>query len=397
MRILMLTSSYPVPGDPGWGPFMRDHARAVAGRGHDVTVLTPSLTRGLEVYRDRGGIRVVAYPYSPGTPPMLHCDQGLIPSIRRSRLARLQLPGFLAAGVYYLVLCAHRYRTEVIHAHWFIPGGLAAVIGKPLHCRPIVTLGHGADFHLPDRPLVRRTLAFVHQRSDASIVVSRYLRDRAATYGLPVEEIGIAWNGVDTDTFVPGHREGNGTYTIGLARRLVPEKRVGDLIAAVAGLPPAERKGITLRIAGDGAERERLDRQVQASGLSGQVTFLGSIPHREMPRFLRSVDVLVNPSTQEGLSTGNLEALSSGVPVIACQGVGNDEVIEDGKTGILYPPRDVDSLREAIRRLARSSGLLDRMRKEAREVTVRRFSLDRAARDWEDAYRRATARRGGHR
>lgn len=388
----MLTSSYPLPGDPGWGPFLRDHARAVQARGHRVTVLTPSLTRGLQVFRDRGGLRVVAYPYSLGTPPMLHCDQGLMPSVRRSWLARLQLPGFLAAGVYYLALCVHRYRPDVVHAHWFIPGGLAAAIGKPLLGIPLVTLGHGADLHLPNRPLVRRALAYVHRRSDVSLVVSRYLQGRVAGYGLPETEFQVALNGVDTVAFTPGRRREDGTFVVGVARRLVPEKQVRDVIDAVARMSGMERKGIALRIAGDGAERRRLEEHARATGIAGQVTFLGSVPHREMPAYLRGIDVLVNPSTQEGLSTGNLEALASGVPVIACRGVGNDEVIEDGRTGVLYPARDVDALKNAIREVGRSPGILERMAREARTLVVEKFSLDRAARDWEGAYLRALRR-----
>ena len=359
-----------------------------------MTVITPALGRGLKVFRDRGGIRVVAYPYAPGLTPMLHCDQGLIPSIRRSRLARLQLPGFFLASIYYLVLCARRYRPDVIHAHWFLPGGLAAAMVRPILGIPTITLGHGADFHLRDRRLVRWALAFVHGRCDVSLVVSRYLQGRAEAYGLPSEEIGVIPYGVDTDAFTPGPRNGNGSVVIGVARRLVPEKGVGDVIDAVAGIPLEDRRGMDVRIAGMGGQREELQGRVRSSGLSGQVKFLGPVPHREMPSFLRSLDVLVNPSGQEGLSTGNLEAIASGVPVIACQGVGNDEVIEDGRMGILYPPRDVTSLRQAILRAARSTADLRRMGACARKAAVERFSLERAAQAWEEAYHRALSGRG---
>ena len=394
MRILMMTSSYPVAGDPGWGPFIREHARAIRARGHEVTILTPSLGRGLQVYRDREGIRVVAYPYSPGTRPMLHCDQGILPSVKRSLLARAQLPGFLLAGIYYLVLSARKHRADVIHAHWFIPGGLAAAIAKPIVRLPLVTMGHGADFHLPNRRLVRRALAFVHRRSDVSLAVSEYIRDRAEMYGLPKSEIFVARNGVDTDAFRPGERDRDGAMVIGVARRLLPEKRVRDLIDALSGIPPGERKRISVRIAGEGSERRALEDRARRSGISRQVDFLGSIPHGEMPDFLRSVDLLVNPSVQEGLSAGILEGISTGLAVIACRGVGSDEVIEDGRTGLLYPPGDVGALRDSIRRALRSPRLLARIGTEARRRAVEDFSLARAGRDWEDAYRRALAAEG---
>ncbi|MCZ6602196.1 MAG: glycosyltransferase [Planctomycetota bacterium] len=388
----MLTSSYPAPGDPAWGAYLRDHIRAVRDRGNDVTVLVPSLSRGLKVRREEKGIRVVAYPYSPGTAPMLHCEQGMLPSIRKSHLARLQLPGFLLASIYYLTLFARRERADLIHAHWFIPGGLAAALARPFVRIPLVTLGHGADLHLPDRPIVRRALSFVHRRSDVSLVVSEYLRQRAGSYGLPTEEIDVVRNGVDTKAFFPGRRDRNGERIIGVARRLLPEKRVRDVIRALSGIPASERDKLSLRIAGDGPERRRIEQEVRSLGLRRQVHLLGVVPHREMPEFLRSVDFMINPSIQEGLSVGNLEALSSGLPVIACRGVGSDEAIEDGLNGFLYPPRDVETLRDSIRRMARSGRLLDRMGAAARRGALDRFPISRVGREWDAAYRLALSR-----
>jgi glycosyltransferase involved in cell wall biosynthesis len=374
MRVLMITSSYPVPGDPSWGPFIRDHARAVRERGHDVTILAPSLRRGLRILRDGAGLRVVAYPYAPGMAPMLHCENGMMPSVRRSRMALLQVPGFILAGAYYLRICAGRYRPDVIHAHWFIPGGLAAAVVRPHLGIPLVTLGHGADFHLPVTGWIRRILAFVHNRSDVSIAVSRYIRERAGTYGLPADEIRVVPNGVDTEMFTPSPSRRDGPLVIGVARRLVPEKRVGDVMDALEGLPRDTR----LLIAGDGPEMGRLRRRAR-----GRAEFLGPLPHEAMPAFLRGLDVLVNPSGQEGLSVGNLEAMACGVPVVACRGVGNDEVIEDGRSGILYRTGDVGDLRDALGRVRR------RMGEEARRIAVERFSLARVAADWEMAYREA--------
>ena len=104
---------------------------------------------------------------------------------------------------------------------------------------------------------------------------------------------------------------------------------------------------------------------------------------------------MVNPSAQEGLSIANLEALASGVPVIARMGCGNDEAIEHGRTGWLYPAGDRAGLSEGIDAAHGPSHDHAAMRRRAREVAVARFSLDRASRDWEGAYERARSVAGG--
>jgi len=127
-------------------------------------------------------------------------------------------------------------------------------------------------------------------------------------------------------------------HVVAFAGRLSPEKRVDALIAAVRELPDA-----VLLIAGDGPEEGRL-RQV-ARGAS--VTFLGAIPHDDMPILLNAADILALPSEYEGMPTVVLEALACGTPVVATHAGGIADVVTPGKTGWLL--RDVDALAETLK------------------------------------------------
>ena len=127
---------------------------------------------------------------------------------------------------------------------------------------------------------------------------------------------------------------------VGFVGRLDPVKRVQDLIAAVATLPPRFR----LDIFGDGPERATL--QQLGIQLKDRCTFHGMV--RDVPSIYQQLDLLVLPSDAEGLPMVLIEAMSAGVGVIGANSPGIVDVIDHQKTGLLYPPRDVTGLARAI-------------------------------------------------
>ncbi len=129
---------------------------------------------------------------------------------------------------------------------------------------------------------------------------------------------------------------------------------------------PPGRANVTLTVAGDGPEAERLAELAGEYGVS--VRFLGNVAHEELPELYRAHDAFVLPSRNEGMSDTVLEAMASGLPVIVTN-VGDTAELVEGN-GIVVPVDDAGALREAIITFRDSCGLRDEMGRRSREVAL---------------------------
>ncbi|HLT70882.1 MAG TPA: glycosyltransferase family 4 protein [Acidimicrobiales bacterium] len=154
---------------------------------------------------------------------------------------------------------------------------------------------------------------------------------------------------------------------------LAPEKRVGDVIAAVAALPDAN-----LLVAGDGPERAALEERAAAEA-PGRVVFAGSLPGPAAA--LAAADVVALPSRTEGMPGVLIEAGLSGLPAVATDVGGVDQVVVDGETGVLVPPGDVAALTAGLRRALAER---DRLGAAARRRCLDRFEIGPVADRWRD-------------
>lgn len=351
MRILIPTSSYPLRHHSGWAPFLKETFSALAGEGHDIQVLVFNPENALLEYQEDSGVRVRAYPFLPWGKSRLHQFSGLLPSLKRSWLAWLELPFYFVSSAVQIMCANARGSFDIIHAPWYFPMGFIACVLKPFHRKPVVVTGLGGDFHLPVflSPLLR----FTFRMADANVVCSHYLAEKASVYGLPPSGFTIIPNGIRAGLFHSprSSSRANSKITVGCAKRLVPEKNISDLIHAIRKLPDELLPNLAVKIAGSGPEEVSLRRLIARLNLDRVVSLAGFIPPDEMPGFLRGVDIFVDPSTQEGLATSNLEALAAGCTLVAADTAGNPEIITSGDSGFLYPARNIEALSAVLLRL----------------------------------------------
>jgi glycosyltransferase involved in cell wall biosynthesis len=142
---------------------------------------------------------------------------------------------------------------------------------------------------------------------------------------------------------------------------------------------------VRLAIIGDGPERARVEAAVVEHGLDGRVWISGE--RADVPAILRRLDCFVLPSVAEGISNTILEAMATGLPVVATRVGGNPELLEDGLTGSLVPPSDPESLAKAMLGYFLDSAAARRHGRAARQTVLRRFSLDRMVADYAQLYR----------
>ncbi len=216
---------------------------------------------------------------------------------------------------------------------------------------------------------VRFPLKFV----DAVIAVSYAAAQQVLKGGVPTEKVVVVRSCIDTKFFEPtdGAREQmrehweikSDEFVIAAAGRLVKGKGYDVLLRALSQLPPSDRP--LLLLAGDGSERQQLENLSTELGISEQVRFLDF--QTDVRPVLWAADVFVHVPTNfpEGTPNAILEAMASGLPVIASKVGGIPEVVRDNETGLIVPPRDQESLAEAIKKLQQDKPLREQLGKQA--------------------------------
>lgn len=318
MKITVLTTSYPRhEGDPA-GNFVADAVDRVRERGVEVEVVSPASFRHFGI----------AY------------GAGVVGNLRRQPWRAVFVPPMLGS----FALAARRAArdADVVHAHWLPAGAVALTTGKPF----VVQLW-GTDVELARRawPVARAVL----RRARLVICASNALADSARELG--ARAVRVIPSGVDVPEQVA---EAADPPEVLFAGRLSPEKGILELVEAA--------NGMKLVVAGDGPLRDRVPGA------------LGFVPHHALGPLYERAAVVAVPSHREGFGVVCAEAMAYGRPVVAGAVGGLLDLVADGETGLLVPPRDVPALREALERLLADRELRRRMGEAARERVREHFA-----------------------
>ena len=338
--------------------FLRELAKNLSDTGVEVTVLTPADGPGEE--RTEDGILVHRFSYFPLGWQRLAYRSGILPNLRKNPMLWMQVPFFVLAMTYHLIRLSRRIRPHVIHAHWILPQGLVAVFLRRVLNTPVVVTAHGGDAYALRGGVSRYLKRIVLQRSAAWTANTVATAVAAGPGCVPPKVIPM---GVDVSRFSSGRgerlRSGVAADQLVLlfVGRLVEKKGVGDLIMALACMEDATERKYVLWIVGAGGQENRLREQSRHLGLETQVRFWGQIPNQELPDYYAAADVFVGPSVidrsgdTEGMGVVFLEAFAAGVCVVATRVGGIENVVEDGKTGILVDPGAPRQLADVLTRL----------------------------------------------
>ncbi|HEY6835387.1 MAG TPA: glycosyltransferase family 4 protein [Gaiellaceae bacterium] len=330
MKVVVLTTSYPRYEGDATVHFLGEAVAKLRERGIEVEVVSP-------MQFEHFGIAYGA---------------GVMGNLRRDPWRTALVPPMLvnfrraARGV--------AEDADLLHAHWLPTGLVAASLGKPF----VLTV-HGTDAELARR--ASSLARWVLRRARVVICVSNALAD--AVRGLGVDHVRVIPNGVEIPPFV---REPATPPEVLFAGRLSREKGILELVEAA--------RELQLVVAGDGPLRP------QVPGA------LGFVPHRELGELYERAAVVACPSHREGFNVVCAEAMAYGRPVVAGAVGGLLDLVVDGETGLLVPPRDVGALRAALERLLGDEKLRERLGAAARERARTSFSWDRVTDETLAAY-----------
>ena len=292
--------------------------------------------------------------------------------------------------LYRLLRCE---RPAILHTHLFhanIPG---RILGRLAGVPVVICTEHTMAMESPWRYRLNR---WTDGLADRIVAVSANVRNFCRTHiGLPEEKLVLIPNGVELPELpLPSPQETRAALglppeglLLGTVSRLDPAKGIEVLLEA---LPQVEDAALV--VIGDGPQRAALESLAARLGLSARVYWAGFQP--DVTRWLLAFDLFVQPSHYEGLPTTVLEAMAAGLPVVATAVGGTPEVVVDGVTGLLVPPRDSAALAQAIAALLRDPELRGRMGKAGRERVAQHFSVERMVRKTERLYAELLLRQG---
>jgi glycosyltransferase involved in cell wall biosynthesis len=333
MKILLINSEFPPIGG-GAGNASANIARLLVKAGHEVVVLTARYA-DLPHEEIRDGVRIVR-----------------VPSIRRKvdRSSANEQLSFILAGGLWTIKILLSFRPDVSLAFFGMPSGMISLGLKFFFRIPYVISLRGGDvpgFRPYDfgfyHKLIGPFLRVIWGQAWAVVANSDGLRQLAVQFD-PNIPVRIIPNGVDLGCFAPVQREWEPPVILSVGR-LVRQKGLDLAIRALASLQDINWR---YEIAGDGPLRPNLELLANQLGIQGRVLFLGWQPSDKLPTLYQRANLFLFPSRHEGMPNAVLEAMASGLPVIATRIAGNEELVVSGETGSLVPAEDVDALRAAL-------------------------------------------------
>ena len=343
-KLLVTASTFPRWKDDTEPRFVLDLASHMTDE-FDVTVLVPAApgAKNREVLE---GVQVIRYHYFPVHKWETLCYPGaIVPRIKEKKIRALLVPFLLLSLYFHLWKILPEY--DVVHAHWLIPQGIVQSFFK----KPYIVTGHGGDVVSLNKGIMRKLKVRCLKKARHVTVVSEYLKGRVQEL-VPEIEPEVISMGVDTRKFGRQYRVenyfGQGDKKVVLfVGRLAEKKGVAYLIEAMKQIDAL------LVIVGNGPLRKTLEEQAEQVG-KDRIRFLGEKTHEELKKIDASADIFVAPSVtakdgdQEGLGLVLLEAMASGLPVVASKSGGITQIIKDGENGLLCEEKCVWQLAENI-------------------------------------------------
>ena len=408
MRVVMLTSSYPLYRGDMTAPFIEEIAAGLAGRGHEVHVVLPAHPRLRRGDLARG---VWLHPFAAAPVRAWGAAWGyagsLAGDVSLTKSAVAVAPFALTNAARALRTVARKVKPDLLHAHWVIPNGSpAALVARAMHLPLVVSL-HGSDVFVAERfGPVGRAARWAFDGATVS-ACSSDLRDRALRLGALPDRTRVIPYGVDGEQFRPADDATRAavrgwfglapeTPLVLCAGRLVYKKGFAVAVAAFARVT-AEFPAARLVIAGDGPLRAELEAQAAQLEIAERVIFAGRVDRDRHPLLVGACDVYLLPSVHDhrgnvdGLPNALLDALAAARATIASDVAGVSLAVRDGETGLLVPEGEVAPLAETLAALLRDPARRASLGRAARADSTTRLSWANTVTAFESLYALAMA------
>jgi glycosyltransferase involved in cell wall biosynthesis len=262
---------------------------------------------------------------------------------------------------------------DVLYSHTSVPGEILGELAARMARRPHVIHEHAPRGpHFSPHAAIRAGQRALYLRVGAQfIAVAPHVRKALLRSGIRDSRIVVIPNGAPEPSKLPPPKTASARLSVGMIGRLDPQKGIDDFIDATATL---DRTALDIRVAARRGPHAAFEDSVRYRLTRAGVELVESL---DGASFLAGLDIGVIPSLYEGSPLALFEAMALGRPIVASDIPGMREVIEDGRNGLLVPPRDPSALRAAILRLVTDSELRRRLGAAARDDAEHRFPMRR--------------------
>ncbi len=337
-KLLITASTFPRWQNDTEPRFILDYAQAMTEY-FDVTVLAP-VAIGAKDTETMGNVQVIRYHYFPIHRWETLCYPGaIVPRIKEKKIRGLLVPFLFLALYFKLFRILPNY--DVVHAHWLIPQGVVQSFFK----KPYIVTGHGGDVTSLNKGLFRYLKKRCLRRAERVSAVSNALKKQIQEICPSIVPTVISM-GINIDEFGEQFRQENyfgqnNSKVILFVGRLAEKKGCTYLLDAMKYIDAL------CVIVGDGPLKQDLQDQAKELNITNKIRFLGPKTHEELKYIYASSDIFVAPSItakdgdKEGLGLVILEAMASGLPVVASKSGGIVEIVQDGVNGLLFEEKDV--------------------------------------------------------
>ncbi|MBI4022496.1 MAG: glycosyltransferase family 4 protein [Candidatus Andersenbacteria bacterium] len=376
MRLLLINNEFPPIGGGG-STVTRYALRYLVGAGHHVTLIT-SRFGGLPHREMVDGALVMR-----------------IPAVRRYKdfCAQWELITFGLSAAVYAFFYNLRHRVDFIQAYFAVPAGWAAWVVHLLRGVPYAVYFGGSDIPgaNPSRyryiyPWLTPLLRSIWRGAKFRTVCSRELArlggatDRAAQWL-------VIPNGVETARFAPVQRLPNAKVKILFIGRLIPRKGFQRVVQALPLVRAQAMRPFEVEVVGSGTARVDLNGAAEKLGVSELIRYVGTVPYDQLEKAYQYADIFVLTSLSEGMPSVILEAMSCGLPVVASDVGGNNELVEEGVNGYLVEGDDIEKLADDLTRLINDEHLRELMGQRSRERALK-YNWQEIMGQYDQLYRR---------
>ena len=337
LRVVLCAPGFPASADDPDKPFLLDHATALVDAGLQVSVVCPA-SPGRPARQTLNGIEIFRVRYAPRRLETLAATGAMYREARGLK-AFLAVPMIISM----LVATIRKVRQEptLVYGHWWIPGGVVAVIAARLKRRPSVVHLHGSDATITEtfamRKLAKLVLRMASERLAASEALAEWGRDLSSR-NVRVLPMPLVFDRLPTPSPVP-----TDGFVLGVGR-LVPEKGFDVLIDALARLAADERPDLV--VVGVGPERHALAEQ--AAKAEVKLHLPGAVAPAELADWYRRARIVAVPSRREGFGLVAAEAAAAGRAVVGSAVGGIPVAVESGVSGLVVEPGNVGALAKAL-------------------------------------------------
>ena len=366
MKILVLIHEFPPVGGGG-GPIARDLSLQWVKAGHQVRIVTARF--GDLPYRENiEGLEVIR----------LDCHR-----TEAFRAKMKAMIGYIIAASKYCCLNCKDFQPDLIHVHFAVPNGPAAMLASKKMNVPYVITAHLGDIPGASPEKTKKWFSYIQpftppiwKKAARVIAVSEFSKRMALnSYNVPIDVIP---NGIDYEKIRNPRIESHKTPQIVFAGRFVPQKNLHQIVKTLALLKDLDWNAVLI---GDGQDKEVLLDRVKAEGLEGRIEFPGWKTPEEVIDIFHHSDILFMPSLTEGLPVTGIQGMASGLALLLSNAGGNPEIIREGSNGFIHDPDDTEGFAGDLRTLLTDPELLLKMRKNSLEQAAA-FDIRKTADDY---------------